>query len=261
MNKIRVGITFIGYECMELMPKALEPWFQIRNDSSLVPEIKDLWISLSHGCFEETAKLGFPILSTDGSAEWMKKAFDDGKIDNVIIYPNPMKEFDMWTGNYLDIRNGIDLLIMINHDEMWTIEEIRRLFIFINFNPLADYYKINFKNYCIDEKTWVDDFIVPRVWWVNRNKKLKGFYKDELVEYEDGKKDFQCSFAVAPQTFLFPKHFSWVGSESYLKRKLNFQALRFGSCSYSWDEKNNKLQLNEDFYAKMRIPKPTLHHE
>lgn len=258
---LRVGITFIGYECMELMPRALEPWMRIRKDPLLVDGVKSLKISLSHGCFEETAKLGFPHYSTDGSHGWMLAMHNSGAVDNAIVYADPMKEYDMWTGNYSWMKDDIDMLIMLNHDEMWTLQDIQILFRYINFNPQVDYYKVNFKNYCINEQTWVSDFIVPRMWWVKRNGGLKGFYKDELVEYNDGSRDFQRSWSMVPQNLLFPKHLTWVGSKAYLQRKLHFQALRFGSCSYTWDEKNDCLALNDDFYAKFGVPKPQLNHD
>jgi hypothetical protein len=191
----------------------------------------------------------------------MREKHINGDIDYCIIYADPMKEYDMWTGNFTMLQDDIDLLIMLNHDEMWTMDEIQKLFTFIRFNPWVDFYKINFKNYCINEQTWVDDFIAPRMWWVDRHMGLKGFYKDELVEYKDGSKDFQAASVVVPQSCIFPKHLSWVGSKAYLQRKLNFQALRFGSCSYAWDNEKDCLKLNEDFYSKFTIPKPQLHHE
>ncbi len=259
MNKLKVGITFIGYECIELMPRALAPWQDIRKNGG-VDEIESLTISLSHGCFEETAKLGFPIASTDLSDDWMAAQHLNNTVDNAIIYKDPMKEYDMWSGNYEYFKDKVDFMVMLNHDEMWTPSEIKQLFKYIAFNPLVDYYKINFKNYCIDESTWVSDFIVPRMWWTKRpNGGLKRFYKDELVEYNNGLKDVQCPFAIVPA--LTPKHLSWVGSREYLQRKLNFQALRFGSCSYAWDEKNDKLKLNDEFYTKFNIPKPVLNHD
>lgn len=258
MNKLKVGITFIGYECMELMPKALEPWINIRKNGG-IDEIESLTISLSHGCFEETAKLGFPIHSTDKSHEWMKLQYSKGNVDNVIIYESPMKEYDMWSGNYNFFKEKVDFMVMLNHDEMWTIEEIQALFKYIYFNPLVDYYKVNFKNYCINENTWVSDFIVPRMWWTKKNEGLYRFYQDELVEYHNGKRDFQCSNSIIPG--IFPKHLSWVGSKEYLKRKLAFQLLRFKTCSYAWDEVNDCLKLNEDFYTKFNIPKPTLNYD
>lgn len=258
MDKLKVGITFIGYECSELMPRALAPWQEIRKNGG-VDEIESLVISLSHGCFEETAKLNFPILSTDGSAEWMKNTAIAGDADNSLIYPNPMKEYDMWSGNYQFFKDKVDFMVMLNHDEIWTLDEIKKLFKYIAFNPWVDYYKVNFKNYCINESTWVSNFIVPRMWWTKRHGGLKRFYQDELVEYNDGLKDVHCSHAVVPG--IFPKHLSWVGSKAYLQRKLAFQALRFGSCSYAWDDKNDCLMLNDDFHAKFGVPKPILNHD
>jgi hypothetical protein len=46
-----------------------------------------------------------------------------------------------------------------------------------------------------------------------------------------------------------------------LKRKLNFQSLRYGVCSYAWDEDNDKLKLNEEFYSKFNLPKPVLNKD
>jgi len=258
MNKLKVGITFIGYECMELMPRALAPWINIRKNRG-IDEIDSLTISLSHGCFEETAKLGFPISSTDLSDDWMSAQYLNRQVDNAIIYDKPMKEYDMWTGNYNSFKDSVDFMVMLNHDEIWTNEEIQSLFRYIAWNPFVDYYKINFKNYCINENTWVSDFIVPRMWWTKNNGGLKRFYKDELVEYNNGKKDTECSFAIVPT--IFPKHLSWVGTREYLQRKLAFQSLRFGSCSYAWDNERDCLKLNDDFYLKFRIPKPILNHE
>ena len=66
---------------------------------------------------------------------------------------------------------------------------------------------------------------------------------------------------VVPKNLIFPKHYSWVGTSDYLKRKLEFQRLRFGICSYSWDQVNDKLQLNDEFYNKFNVPKPTLNKD
>jgi hypothetical protein len=150
---------------------------------------------------------------------------------------------------------------MVNIDEIWEPEEIKKLIKYVKNNELVDYFKINFKNYCIDYKTWVDDFIVPRVWFVNKNKGLKRFYQDELVEYEDGTRDVNRSHMTVPKHLIFPKHYSWVGTSDYLKRKLEFQRLRFGICSYSWDQVNDKLQLNDEFYNKFGVPKPSLNKD
>jgi hypothetical protein len=259
---MKIGISSIGYESKELLEKCFNAWNEIKNNKSLCPEITDIKICFGHGCFEETYKLGFSLYSIDGTVELAKEMKIKGEIDELIIYDEPQKEFEMWTNNLNKLKEqDIDLLIMVNVDEIWDIEEIKKLIKFIKKNELVDYFKINFKNYCINYKTWVDDFIVPRAWFINKNDGLKRFYQDELVEYNNGKRDYSASFLVVPRVLIFPKHYSWVGSKEYLQRKLNFQALRFGTCSYSWDNKNDCLQLNELFYKQYGIPKPTLNHD
>jgi len=259
---MKIGITCIGYESKDLLEKCFVPWNQIKKDKTLIPEVESIRICFAHGCFEETHKLGFPIYSTDGTHELAKEMYDKSLIDDLIIYDTPQKEYVMWTNNLLKLKESeIDLLIMVNIDEIWELEEIKKLIKYVKNNELVDYFKINFKNYCIDYKTWVDDFIVPRVWFVNKNKGLKRFYQDELVEYEDGSRDVNRSYMTVPKHLIFPKHYSWVGTNDYLKRKLEFQRLRFGICSYSWDQVNDKLQLNDEFYNKFSLPKPSLNKD
>jgi len=259
---MKIGISSIGYESKELLEKCFNAWNEIKNNKSLCPEITDIKICFGHGCFEETYKLGFPLYSTDGTVELAKEMKLKGKIDELIIYDEPQKEFQMWTNNLIKLKeHNIDLLIMVNVDEIWDIEEIKNLIKFIKRNELVDYFKVNFKNYCVNYKTWVDDFIVPRAWFVNKNSGLKRFYQDDLVEYNNEKRDVSASFLIVPRALIFPKHYSWVGSNEYLQRKLNFQVLRYGRCSYSWDDKNNCLQLNELFYKQYGLPKPTLNYD
>jgi hypothetical protein len=261
MNRLKIGITCIGYECLEHVDRTLEPWLKIRNNEIKSDLIESVEIGISHGCFEETAQLGYPIKSQDGTLEKFSAMRSSGQIDHLFIHDNPKKEYDMWTENFVAMQERIDMLVLLPIDEVWTVQEIENTLRFIQFNELADYFKINFKNYCIDFNTWVDDFIVPRFWFTKRQGGLKGFYKDDLVEYNNGKKDVQCSHLVVPTNLAFPKHYSWVGSKEYLQRKLKFQGLRYGDCSYAWDEATDRLKLNDEFYRKFGRPKPILKHD
>jgi len=260
---MKIGISSIGYESKELIEKCFNSWQIIKNNLSLLPGITDLKICFGHGCFEETAALGFPIYSTDGTCELINQQFNDKVIDDLIMYDTPQKEYEMWTNNFTTLRDkyDIDLLIMVNVDEIWSVEEIQKLIQFVFNNDLVDFFKVNFKNYCIDYNTWVDDFIVPRAWFTKKNGGIKRNYKDELLEYNNEKKDIECSSMTIPKHLIFPKHYSWVGSKEYLQRKLKFQALRYKMCSYSWDHQNDKLQLNKEFYLKFNLKKPILNKD
>jgi hypothetical protein len=253
---MKIGISTIGYNSYDLLTKCYVSWQNLKQSY-------DIKICFSHGCFTETNQLGYPILSEDNTHVLAKQMTDDGIIDYYRLYDSPQLENNMWTQNFIDLRDkfDIDLLIMVNVDEIWETEEIKKMIEFIQTNRDTDYFKVNFKNYCINYNTWVDDFIVPRIWFVNKNEGLKRFYRDELVEYNNGKKDIQSIDRIISKDMVFPKHYSWVGSKEYLQRKLKFQQLRWGSCSYAWDYSADQLCLNDNYYTTYKITKPELHHD
>jgi hypothetical protein len=260
-----IGITCIGYNCKEGLEEVLGPWEKIKENPSLAPLINELKIGFVHGCFEETHALGYPIFSEDNTELTLDRYWECGVIDGFHVSNKPRKEYEMWTEGYELSKQWAtgdqDLLWMLNTDEVWEIEEINRVLNFIQSNNLVDFYKVNFKNYCIDKSTWVDDFIVPRIWWIKKQGGLKRFYQDDLVEYNNGKRDVQCSHLVIPQPVAFPKHYSWVGSKEYLQRKLAFQKLRYGACSYRWNDTEQKLELNDEYYRNVGKAKPTLNKD
>lgn len=253
---MKIGISTIGYNSYDLLNKCYNSWNSLKDTF-------DIKITFAHGCFAETHQLGYPILSDDNTHILAQELQDKKIIDNFRLYEIPQLENNMWTQNYIDLKNmfNIDLLIMVNVDEIWEIEEIKSLLNFISNNKDKDYFKVNFKNYCINYKTWVDDFIVPRIWFVNKNEGLKKFYRDELVEYNNGKKDIQCKDIIIPKDIIFPKHYSWVGSKDYLQRKLKFQQLRWGVCSYAWDYHKDELCLNDNYYLAYNKTKPELNYD
>lgn len=250
---MKIGISSIGYNSYDLLAKCFNSWNNIKNSH-------DIKICFSHGCFVETYQLNYPIYSEDGTHELAKELHNRGVIDDLRIYDTPQLENEMWTNNFLLLKDkyDIDLLIMVNVDEIWQENEIEKILEFVSSSKSVDFLKINFKNYCIDYNTWVDDFIVPRIWFTQKNTGLKRFYQDDLVEYNDGKKDVQCPSLIVPKEIVFPKHYSWVGDKEYLLRKLKFQQLRYGLCSYTWDYISDKLCLNEEYYFRYNIPKPKL---
>jgi len=258
---IKIGVTAIGYNCNEHLAAVLKPWMELKEACLFGNLIKSVHIAFTHGCFTETAQLGYPIISTDGTIEYLKALHElgDSGIDFLDIKETPQLEYEMWTNNlpYL-FSKDIDLLVMLNADELWEINEIIKAVTYIKETEFIDYFKVNFKNYCIDYNHYVSDFIVPRIWWAKKNGGIKRFYRDDLLEYNNGKRDVEVSHKVISPNIIFPKHYSWVGSKEYLQRKLGFQKLRYGNCSYAWDEVNDRLMLNEEFYKTTGLPKPEI---
>jgi len=261
MSKFKIGITSIGYECEEHIKKVFDVWAEVKA-GALSNLVDSVHISTTHGCFHETFKIGYPIHSRDNTIERFNLLKDEGLIDNLNVFDAPKWEFEFWNSNlpYL-FSKGINLLMMLNMDEVWTIAELAATLEYIKKSQDADYFKVNFKNLVIKENTYVKDFIVPRFWRTDRNGGIKGFHFDDELTFANGVTDKTAPFKVIPMESVFPRHYSWVGSSDFLQRKIAFQHAHYKTCSYAWDETKNELILNEDYYRMTGKPKPQLFHE
>lgn len=257
---LRIGISAIGYECAEHLAKVLEPWLFLRKATVTRYEF---FISVSHGVFPETHSLGFPIHSTDGTIARLSERLAEKEIDNLIITEKPTYERDLrnHTLPYLFDKN-IDILWLLDlQDEIYSVKEILNTLEFVENNP-TDWFKINFKNYVFDEYTYVNDFIAPRIWRTKTaHGEVAGFYYDNEIMYSNGMTQSDYVGLTIPREIAFPRHLSWVGSKSYLERKINFQKVHYGQCSYRWDAQNGRLAFDDAYYAKNGLVKPTLFHD
>lgn len=256
---MKVAISAIGYECMEHLSNVLRPWENLRINGKL-----DFSLSVAHGIFPETYQLGFPIESTDGSHRLIQ---DNPIIDNFVFLDTPTYEKDIRNASlpYL-FKERFDLLWLLDlQDEIYTEEDIQRIINFvispINFD--IDWFKINFKNYIFENNCWIDDFVVPRIWKnpTRDNVKIKNFHYDNEIAYEDKSVAANRPFKVVPKSLAFIKHLSWVGSKDYLERKINFQKIHYGDCSYKWDLDKGSLAFNDEYYLKYNKPKPELNYD
>lgn len=254
---MKIAIINISYNCFDTLPLALESWIELKKSPR--KEIAQLLLTSSAVCFKETADLGYPLYGDDNTIPYLSDLKKDGVLDKFDLPAYPRTEIEAWN-KWLPwlFEQDTDLIWMVNSDEIWSIPEILGTLKFVQDNRLVDLYKVQFKNYIFTEKQWTLDFITPRLWWVNRNKKLKGFYQDDLVEYENGKRDHQVSALQVPRGIAFPSHKSWCGSPEKLKRKAEFGIKRYGLCSYLWDETAQSLKFNSEYYKKMGKPQPEL---
>jgi hypothetical protein len=233
---MKIGISAIGYECAEHLDTVLKPWINCKklcNEQSGDQFI----ISASHGVFPETNKLGFPIYSTDGTIEKLQNYEKNNDLDYFQITNSPTFEKDLRniTLQYL-FHQEIDILWLLDlQDEIYTEAQIYNILNYVENNE-ADWFKINFKNYIFDNNSYVDDFIAPRIWKNYTNNGINCFYYDNEILFNNGLKAQDVKNITIPKDIAFIKHLSWVGSKDYLKRKINFQKIHYGLCSYKWNE-------------------------
>jgi len=165
------------------------------------------------------------------------------------------------------LSKGVDYIWLLDGDEFYSKNEIINIVEYVKSEPFISWFKINFKNYFNDEQHWVDGFCPPRIFKVNtKNLKLDSFYFENDLYYADESKNLtdykNLSYLEIPKNKAHIKHYSWCGSKDFLKNKIKYQNLRYnGICSYEWDESNDCLKLNEDFYKKYNISKPLIYSD
>lgn len=163
------------------------------------------------------------------------------------------------------IDQNVDYIWLLDGDEFYTDEEIDKIVDFINFNKFTPFFKINFKNYFNDEKHWLDGFCPPRIFKlkINNLKLYKFYFENDLYYINSNNENIDyktLSYLEIPKNIAHIKHYSWCGSKDFLKNKVKYQNLRYnGICSYKWNDKENRLELNiEDFYKKFNIQPPII---
>jgi hypothetical protein len=252
---MRIGICGIGYQCEEHLADVLQPWFDLKISGK-----HEILISVAHGIFPEVYAISQNTPEVpDGSIASLQEYLSADKIDALFVSPEPKYEWDLRTCTLpFLLRGQIDLLWLLDlQDEIYCVEEILRIIDFIESYQEIVWFKINFKNYAFAFDCYVDDFIVPRVWRARIPATIRRFHYDNSITYEDGQKQENLQHCAIPRNLAFPKHLSWVGTPQYLKRKIKYQLLHFGTCSYKWSEERNCLQFNEEYYLRTgkKVPK------
>lgn len=257
---MKIGVSSIGYQCARHMSESLIPWVTYYDKDNDHDEIV---VSVSHGVFIEMAHLGCPILSTDGSIELLKKYHQNGLIKNFKILDQPAYEKDVRNSTLPELADCDYIFLLDIQDELYKECEILNIFDFLRQkeNSEVSSFRINFKNYIGDENHYIEGFCPPRIWNNRLNGGVKRFYYDNEVLFNDNKKSEDLPCLIIPKEVAFVRHLSWVGSPSYLKRKIEFQKKHYGQCSYRWDDNKCRVVLNEEYYKSINQPLPVIHEE
>ena len=162
------------------------------------------------------------------------------------------------------LRNNCDVILILDSDEFYTLDQANFIFDIINNPDFADnaWYSIHFKNYVFDNKRWMSGFCPPRLFNVKYfGNVLCEFYWDNDVVYKvdnaylESKIDYkQLPHGEIDKDKLHVKHLTWIDSER-TKKKVAYQRMHFGRCSFIYNGEG-KLIFDENYYKSMNQPIP-----
>jgi len=165
---------------------------------------------------------------------------------------------------------GCDVVALWDGDEYATNDQLVKIFEYVEKYNEYCWYSLSYKNFVFDRSTYLTEpFCPPRIYRAKYGEyAIHSFYLDNEVFYKD-KQGKNVSFRTlptknVPKQIAFIRHMTWLSDERS-KRKVAYQKKHFGQfgddCSYDWDETNDRLIFNLDFFKKRGLMLPEIDYE
>jgi hypothetical protein len=251
---MKIGLLCNFYGFPQYTDKVLSAWKNIKEISCT---------AVSSYKYQDYAECGWDVDDTETPIQLLTEHRDF--IDYICLGKQSNDSFSRNSPlNHL-LTHDIDYIWLLDQDEIYSEEEINNVIEFIKNNQNYCTYKINFKNFVFSEKTYIEGFNPPRIFAVNANgkKTISHFYYENDIAYNINNQliDYkQLPILEIPKEICNPIHYSWCGDSEFLKAKVNYQLKRYnGICSYKWNEKENQLEFNQEFYKMTCTEIPKIH--
>ena len=256
---MKIGVLFTCYNCEDYVDQCLEPWLKLRDEMNFV-------FAASSGMFKDYLALGI----TEKNEGTLRKLITK-KLDFLVTTSGKnLLDEEASRNTCLNFlkKQQCDLIILLDGDEVYTEDQIRKIFAFVQEHPTYDAYAINFKNFYFREGIFTYDFCHHRIFWLNRHGGIREFHFDNELHYEDGSDPYAYRRDI-PREIAFVDHYSWLSNDPRTRDKILYQNNRYTGhdgtfpkhlrCSFAWNDERQRLEFNQDFWAWKAGETPTLH--
>jgi hypothetical protein len=253
----KIGVIYVGFGNIEYVKESIPVWLKARDQKTG----GNTWvISAVSVPFKEYKDTQF---ANDVSAtEYLKTL----PLDYLVTEPKFVSEAEARNkALFYLLEQGCDWIYLADSDEGFTLDNIFNIARFIARDSLTTWFSFSYKNYIFTKNQYlVEPFCPPRAFRVKSGGyKLNSFRHDNETVYHGvitrGIKDFtQFSSKNIPQSVAWIRHSSWMNKDG--KHKVAYQSQRWGQqyCSFRWNEAENKLEFNPDYYNMVGKPIPEL---
>lgn len=254
-----LGILYTCYSMdKEMIEKSLNPWIKYNIDNK---EGHKVIISCCSCSF-----IRFPLQNNLETLQVLQEYKDRGLINSIFSSGEPISECEarnMPLKRLLELK--VELISLWDSDEEITNEEIERLFNFLEKEKNSDnfWYRVNYRNLTFSQDQYTTGFDPARIFWANKQLLyLRECFDDNYLYYSDGWGAIDCRKLKninIPQDVLYPKHWSWLNNNRS-KLKCLYQWSRWKNCSFKWNDLENKLEFNLDYYKQYSKEIPILYN-
>jgi hypothetical protein len=261
---MKIGIIAVGRDCAENLDEILYPWIQSFR-------FHDIHICLISATFKEMELAGLPPIPDKATSDKIKSyALKYPANITSVSFDNYATEAEVREKGRQILMAGkinVDAIWLLDiADEYYTEKQISSVIRFIEKNSLIAWFKLSLKNYVFNKTKYLTNpFQPPRIWYTRYgDKKLSqcNYDNDFIYKNPNGEvfSDKNLPYLIVPANVAWIKHLSWLSDERS-KKKIEYQLIRWNTCSYKWDHDNNCLTFNEEYYNKLGLGIPEVADE
>lgn len=265
---MKVGIILTGRNMQEYVVPCLSAWIVARAQKLGGHDYLICAVSVPFA--------GFPDDHEDDTVPLLRGELEAGRIDHLITEPKNIPETVARGMALTWLRDaGCNISIQVDLDEEYTLDQIDRIFRFVQYNPFAVALRASLKNYIFDGQTYlIEPFTPMRIHRLRPRANLEavGFWADNNVMYiergrgddglETGRtiRDSDLATMTIPPSVAWIRHMTWL-SDDRSRRKVAYHENHFNSrpsgvrSSYRWDDAKG-LVFNEAYYQYVGQPMP-----
>lgn len=261
-----IGVIFCAYNCLDTLEQSIRPWIDARANSL---DGRQYIISAVSVPFAEYRDIN---IKTDDTPQVLNNQyFAKHEIDHLTLAPEFVEERQARNLALLPLLDcGCDTIILVDADEVYSIDQISKIFSFVEMDRFISWFGLSLKNYIFTKDQYLKEpFTPPRIFRVETNGyKIKEIYFDNdflyegtIVENSSFKKKI-ISYKELPSKNI-PKEIAWINHYSWLnndktRAKVEYQEKRGWLCSYKWDKEKISLAFNENFFKLHNLAIPEI---
>ena len=167
---MKIGIIFAGYNNFKYASTSIIPWILYKK---MYPN--NIFIAAVSVPFKEYEDKD---IKADPTTDYLINLANENFIDICFDQPKFIKESEARNMPLFYLLNkNVDYVMIVDSDELYSLENIANIIKYISENDL-EAFQINFKNYILDGKTYLDGFSPFRIFKTKIHDGIDSFYWD-----------------------------------------------------------------------------------